>query len=138
VHEAAFERMPHRGRMRLIEEILSVDAGRIACRARDHRAEDYPLRLGGRLMTVALVELGAQAAAAHASLHAAGSAHTGLLLALNNLAIHQPECGNVTGPFGIEAELVEALGAAARYRFRVEGDGETLLEGEATLRIETA
>ena len=70
--EAALARMPQKGAMQLLERILDLDKTTIRCLARDHRAADYPLRIEGRLMGASLVELGAQAAAAHASLHGVG------------------------------------------------------------------
>ena len=63
----ALTRMPHKGRMLLIARVLDADAEGLTAEAVPHRAPDFPLRLNGRLATVALAEIGAQAAAAHAS-----------------------------------------------------------------------
>ena len=66
--ETALARMPHRGAMRLIAGIVTADERAITCHTTDHRDPTYPLRLDGVLHTATLTELGAQAAAAHASL----------------------------------------------------------------------
>lgn len=130
----ALARMPHEGRMLLLERVLSADAARIRCRARAHAAPDHPLRIDGRLATLALAEIGAQAAAAHASLEAVGGAHAGLVLAFRDLRAATDE---VTSPEPLEAEA-EALDLSpegARYGFRVLQDGVCLLSGEATLSM---
>ncbi len=86
--EIARARMPHRGKMQLIEEIAKIDAAHIRCVSTGHAAPGYALRLEGVLHASALVELGAQAAAAHASIHGMGGAHAGLVLSINELQIH--------------------------------------------------
>lgn len=142
--DEALDRMPHRGAMRLLEAIEAVSETEIICRARAHGAADYPLRLEGHLEPLALTELGAQAAAAHASLYGMGAAHTGLVLSLSGIDIRQdtvPDGGNLT----ICAERIRALDAAASYRFTVlaakaGGDATEVLTGEvllSMLKIET-
>lgn len=130
-------RMPHRGPMLLIESVVEISAERILCRARDHRHPDYPLRRRGRLMTAALAELGAQAAAAHASVHGVGGKHIGLLLALRNLSIACPDADVLSAPIEIGAERLDIDGTAARYRFALDaaGLGKPALTGEAILSI---
>ncbi|MEL7088565.1 MAG: phosphotransferase, partial [Planctomycetota bacterium] len=73
--------MPHKGPMQLIGAITHMDDNTIHAEPTDHTAPDFPLRIDGKLYTSALVELGAQAAAAHASIHGVGGAHAGLVLA---------------------------------------------------------
>lgn len=127
----ALDRMPHRGAMRLITEIEQADETVIACRADGHAAHDYPLRLGGVLYTAALVELGAQAAAAHASLFGLGQAHMGLVLTVSDVAFHGDRI-NSPAPLRITGTRVEMLSLAACYRFEV-GQGETLLASGSVL-----
>ncbi len=132
----ALERMPHAGPMRLIEAIEFLDDTHIRCTAVDHAAGDYPLRLGGVLYVAALVELGAQAAAAHASLFGMGAAHTGLVLTLSAVTmqgdeVHAPE------PLAVEAKRLHGLDNAAGYRFSVSQAGANLVTGETLLSMQT-
>ena len=48
-HEWIEQHIPHKGRMCLLDEVLSWDATRIRCRSSSHRARDNPLRAHGRL-----------------------------------------------------------------------------------------
>ncbi|MEO1491768.1 MAG: hypothetical protein AAFV19_06405 [Pseudomonadota bacterium] len=137
--EEALARMPHRGAMRLIEAIEAVDEHSILCRARPHGGSEYPLRLDGHLEPAALTELGAQAAAAHASLFGMGAAHTGLVLSMNGIDIRRntvPEGGNLA----VRAERISSLDAAASYHFVVKTpsadmDEDTILSGEVLLSM---
>lgn len=131
----ALERMPHSGRMQLIGEILSADEREIRCLARDHRDPSYPLRLGGRLYACALVELGAQAAAAHTSLFGVAAAHTGLVLSLTGVVIGS-DIVRSDAPLMIRAELLESLDARALYRFEISGGNDRLVAGDVLLGMQ--
>ncbi len=67
-HDAICARLPHAGRMCLLERLESWDSDTITCIATSHRDADNPLRRGGRLHAVAGVEYAAQAMALHSSL----------------------------------------------------------------------
>ncbi|MDT8344645.1 MAG: hypothetical protein RQ752_09450 [Thermohalobaculum sp.] len=133
--EQALRQMPHAGTMRLLAEVLSADPDRIRCRATDHRAAGYPLRIAGVLHAAALVEIGAQAAAAHASLHAIGAAHTGLVLTLGNVVLARGTVGD-DGPLTARAERIAAHDAAASYRFEVADDAGCIVSGELLLSMQ--
>jgi predicted hotdog family 3-hydroxylacyl-ACP dehydratase len=130
----ALERMPHAGAMRLIAAIEAADATHIRCRAADHVASDYPLRLDGVLFAAALVELGAQAAAAHASVFGLDAAHTGLVLAISDLALLRDRVEHPE-PLLASAERLHQLGGAAAYRFAVSQGGAPLVTGEVLLSM---
>src|SRR5260221_1645467 len=65
------QHIPHKGRMCLLDEVLSWDATRIRCRSATHRSADNPLRLHGRLGIACGIEYAAQAMAVHGALRAA-------------------------------------------------------------------
>ncbi len=130
----ALSRMPHAGAMRLIAAIESADATRIECRASDHAAPDYPLRLNGVLYAAALVELGAQAAAAHASVFGMGAAHAGLVLAIGDLALHRDRSSDPR-PLCMTAERLDRIDSAAAYRFGVSQAGAPIVNGELLLSM---
>lgn len=133
----ALARMPHSGAMRLIDAIEAADPDRIRCRATRHAAPDYPLRLDGVLYAAALVELGAQAAAAHASLFGLGAAHTGLVLAIGDLVLHRNRIDDPR-PLQMAAERVNQIDGAAAYRFSVAQEGEPIVAGEILLSMVAA
>jgi predicted hotdog family 3-hydroxylacyl-ACP dehydratase len=133
-HEA-LARMPHAGPMQLLDRIVSADAGEILCIVRNHRGASYPLRLDGVLHACALVELGAQAAAAHMSLFGIGGAHTGLVLALSNVEVLVDRVAD-DAPLTVRAEQRQAFDDAARYHFAVMDRAATLVAGDVLLSLQ--
>jgi predicted hotdog family 3-hydroxylacyl-ACP dehydratase len=67
-------RIPHQGRMCLLDEVLDWDAQHIRCRIATHRAPDNPLRSHDRLGVACGIEYAAQAMALHGAL-AGGAAN---------------------------------------------------------------
>ncbi|MEO1092800.1 MAG: hypothetical protein AAFX81_19425 [Pseudomonadota bacterium] len=132
----AFERMPHRPPMLLLDAVLESDASGVWVRARPHAAADYPLRVGGVLYPIALVEVGAQAAAAHASLTALQQMHLGVIVALTGVTV---EPGPVPdAPLYASAWLDGETTAAARYSFTVTGADRRIVAGAALLMLRAA
>lgn len=134
--DLALTRMPQKGPMLLIAEVLASDETTLRALARDHRGEDYPLRIAGRLAVPTLVEVGAQAAAAHASLHSIGGAHAGLLLALHGVEILEDDADAVEEPLEVTVERLYFDDNGARYRFEILDGACVLLRGEATLKMQ--
>ena len=62
--------VPHRGTMLLLVRLERWDAGRIRCRASDHRDPAHPLRSAGGLLAPVAIEMAAQAMALHGALTA--------------------------------------------------------------------
>lgn len=122
--------------MLLIERIVSAGPTEIRCVARDHRAADYPLRLGGELLPLSLVELGAQAAAAHASIIAIGDHHAGLLLALHGVEVSDEVALDDVGNLYVRATQLHFDPTGARYAFEVQAGSSTILSGQAMLKME--
>jgi predicted hotdog family 3-hydroxylacyl-ACP dehydratase len=67
-------RIPHQGRMCLIDGVIDWSADRIVCSSSGHRAADHPLRAHGRLGIACGIELAAQTMAVHGAILAEGSA----------------------------------------------------------------
>ena len=132
--EDGLTRAPHKGAMLLIARILRANEESIFCEAKDHSEPTYPLRVQGRLMGVSLVELGAQAAAAHVSLYAVGGAHTGLLLALHNVEVREHEVMSATR-LHVSATKLATNDDGARFSFSVARELTELVRGEAMLTM---
>lgn len=132
--EQALERMPHAGPMRLIDCIEMAEESELTCRAKPHEPPDYPLRIDGVLFTATLVELGAQAAAAHASLFGMGAAHTGLVLSISNTRFGSSTV-DAPDPFRIVAKRLRLMDNAASYVFEITQNDAHLVEGEVLLSM---
>lgn len=135
-YDDCLERMPHKGAMRLIERITSVTDTEIHCQGVPHGDASYPLRLDGVLYTANLVELGAQAAAAHASIGDLKGNHTGLLIALQNIDLKTPTVTDCSAPLSIIARQLHFDGNGALYDFEIRAQAQTYISGRATLKMQ--
>ena len=129
--------LPQDGAMVLLDEVLSHDERRIACRASSHRNPANPLVHEGTLPVWAGIEYAAQAMAAHFCLSAevTGEATIGLLGGLRDVVCEASRLDDVASPLIVEAERLSHDAAGSIYRFRVsaEDDGRPLLHGRATV-----
>lgn len=129
--------LPQAGAMVLLDEVVSHDERRIACRARSHRDPANPLMHEGMLPVWAGIEYAAQAMAAHFSLTSdvAGEATIGLLGGLRDVVCEAERLDDVASPLIVEAERLSHDAGGSIYGFRVsaEDDGRLLLHGRATV-----
>jgi predicted hotdog family 3-hydroxylacyl-ACP dehydratase len=127
-------RIPHAGRMCLLDRVLDWDARCIHCAAESHREADHPLRERGGLPVWAGIEYAAQAAAVHgALLLAAGQPRAGVLGKLRNV---WPGCewlDRIASPLVIGATLLHRDPSGGIYAFEARGDDVLLLQGQFTL-----
>ena len=126
-------RIPHAGRMCLLERVLEWDAQRIRCAAVNHREADHPLREPGGLPVWAGIEYAAQAAAVHGTLLEGRGARPGMLGKLRNV---RPQCewlDRVASELVLEATALHHDPSGAIYAFAAHGDGALLLQGQFTL-----
>jgi len=127
-------RIPHAGRMCLLERVLDWDARGIRCAAGNHRDADHPLRERGGLPVWAGIEYAAQAAALHGALLLDdGRPRAGVLGKLRNV---QPGCewlDRVTSELVFGANLLHRDPSGGIYAFEARGDGALLLQGQFTL-----
>jgi predicted hotdog family 3-hydroxylacyl-ACP dehydratase len=149
-HQWIEQHIPHKGRMCLLDEVLSWDAGRIRCRSVSHRRPDNPLRAYGRLGAACGIEYAAQAMAVHGALIAssaplastlsagvrrsAGPA-VGYLASVRNVALHVLRLDDLEADLVAEAQRITGDGRTVLYEFSVWSDGQTLLSGRASIVI---
>ncbi|HXC38392.1 MAG TPA: hydroxymyristoyl-ACP dehydratase [Burkholderiales bacterium] len=131
-------RVPHAGRMCLLERVLEWDASGIRCAAVSHLHEDNPLRSGSCLPVWAGIEYAAQAAAVHGALATGlGEARRGVLAALREVKAARARLDDLQGELLIEATRLHDDAAGGIYRFSLSAGGETageiLLSGRFTL-----
>ncbi|MGA7541196.1 MAG: hotdog family protein [Steroidobacteraceae bacterium] len=124
--------IPHRGRMCLLDEVLSWDPVRIRCRATSHRSPDNPLRAHDRLGAACGVEYAAQAMAVHGAImaHTAGTtARAGLLTSVRNLVLQVTRLDDLEGDLIASAERLAGDEDGTLYEFSLSSGGRELLSG---------
>ncbi len=84
--------LPHAGRMRLIDSVISYDEQSIVCESDSHRAADHPLAEAGVLSIICGLEYGAQAMAIHGALLASAGS-LGALARVMAIWSPRPTCG---------------------------------------------
>lgn len=142
---AAIEaRIPHAGRMCLLDAVVAWDATRITCSATSHQVLDHPMARDGVLGGLCAVEYAAQTMAVHGAL--TGGALTadgvvpkaGYLASLRDIACHVARLDTLAAPLSIVAE--QLMGEAGRviYRFEVRAGATAVLSGRAAVVLEAA
>ncbi|HEY7888019.1 MAG TPA: hotdog family protein [Steroidobacteraceae bacterium] len=128
--------IPHRGRMCLLDEVLSWDTARIRCRATSHRLADNPLRAHGRLGAACGVEYAAQAMAVHGAImaHMAGAQpRAGLLTSVRNLVLLVSRLDDLESDLIALAARLAGDESSTLYEFTVSSGGHDLLTGRASI-----
>lgn len=127
-------RLPHAGRMCLLDRVLHWDERSIRCSAVSHRDCDHPLREAGGLATLAGIEYAAQAAAVHGTLlNATAAPRSGVLAALKNVTTTRPWLHDVAGDIVIETTLLHSDPTGGIFAFALFVDTESVLSGQFTL-----
>lgn len=135
-HAGIAERVPHHGRMCLLDRLLSWGPERIDCSATSHRDPANPLRTQGGLLAPNAIEYAAQAMALHGSLTAApGSAPTpGFLASVRGVRLRVPRLDAIAGDLRVSATRQAGDERQALYAFAVHDDaGALLVDGRATV-----
>lgn len=121
--------IPHQGSMCLLEEVLSWDLQRIACRSLCHRAVDNPLRAHGRLGAACAIEFAAQAVAVHGALlqcpPATGTGF-GMLTSARRVEFAIARLDDLPHELLVSAQRLHSDAVSALYSFALH-DGERLL-----------
>jgi len=152
-HQWIEQHIPHKGRMCLLDEVLSWDAAHIRCRSSSHRAADNPLRAHGRLGAACGIEYAAQAMAVHGALVAASAplASTvstsirssigeavGYLASVRNVVLHVTRLDDLESDLIAAAERITGDGRTVLYEFSVWGAVRLLLSGRASIVLDAA
>ncbi len=130
-------RIPHAGRMALIDRVLRFDADSVDAESDNHRDIDHPLRRDGRLHGLHLCEYGAQAMAVHGALcDGEGPARPGMLVALREVSVHVERIDDLAGCLHIHARREHADARAWLYRFAIHHRERCLAEGHAMVVLD--
>jgi len=150
-HGDIARRIPHQGRMCLLERVTSWDAERITCEATSHLDAGNPLRAHGRLGVACGIEYAAQAMAVHGALvsemqqaspgHAAaagGPPKAGYLVSVRGVSLHVARLDGLGMPLTLRAERSSGNTASILYGFTVHAGDALLLSGRAVVMLDAA
>jgi predicted hotdog family 3-hydroxylacyl-ACP dehydratase len=134
--------LPHAGRMRLIDRVVSYDEQSIVCESDSHRAADHPLAEAGVLSIICGLEYGAQAMAIHGALLAsngrpAARARHGYLVAASDLQWAVERLDKCAAPLVIRAVSEFRSANQVAYRFEITASGTAVLQGRASVLLGT-
>lgn len=138
------QRIPHQGRMCLLERVARWDRDSIECEAISHRDLGNPLRAYGRLGIACGIEYAAQAMAVHGALigQADGADPTpprlGYLASVRNVTLHATRLDDVAHDLTVRAERVMGDADNIIYNFTVSAGPVPLLAGRATVVLDAA
>ena len=152
-------RIPHHGRMCLLDEVIAWSDARVSCRSGTHREADNPLRAYGKLGIACGIEYAAQAMAVHGALIAASSPAdrgaplaappapappaaswaaaappaAGFLAAVRDVRFHALRLDDVQGDLICDAVRMAGDASTALYEFELRSEAAPLLSGRATV-----
>jgi predicted hotdog family 3-hydroxylacyl-ACP dehydratase len=131
-------RIPHQGRMCLLDEVLDWNAQHIRCRTASHRAPDNPLRSHGRLSIACGIEYAAQAMALHGALAggAADGAVVGLLASVRDVRLMVLRLDDIESDLICEVTHLAGDSLTALYEFALRDRDRSLLSGRASVILD--
>lgn len=137
---AIARRIPHQGRMCLLDAVLQHDDAHIVCTSRSHLLADNPLRHQGVLGAATGVEYAAQAMALHCALLAgdAPRARSGYLTSVRALDLHAHTLDETPQPLRITASRLALNDNTAMYQFSIHAGERLLLEGRLSAVMDAA
>jgi predicted hotdog family 3-hydroxylacyl-ACP dehydratase len=140
-------RIPHQGRMCLLDEVLDWDAQHIRCRTATHRAPDNPLRSHDRLSIACGIEYAAQAMALHGALaggalaggavdDTANGAVVGLLASVRDVRLFVMRLDDIESDLICEVTHLAGDSLTALYEFALRDRDRSLLSGRASVILD--
>ena len=136
-------RIPHQGRMCLLDEVLAWDPHHIRCSTGTHRALDNPLRSHDRLGIASGVEYAAQAMALHGALasavagaNAGAVSQVGLLASVRDVRLHVLRLDDIEADLLCEATHLAGDSFTALYAFTLRDGDKCLLGGRASVVLD--
>jgi predicted hotdog family 3-hydroxylacyl-ACP dehydratase len=138
-------RIPHQGRMCLLDEVLAWDAHHIRCSTGTHRALDNPLRSHDRLGIAGGIEYAAQTMALHGALagaalgaNAAAPSRVGLLASVRDVRLHVLRLDDIQADLLCEVTHLAGDNFTALYEFTLREKDKSLLAGRASVVLDAS
>jgi predicted hotdog family 3-hydroxylacyl-ACP dehydratase len=129
-------RIPHRGRMCLLDRLVAWSTDRIECRSASHQAADNPLRSASGLLAPCAIEYAAQAMALHGALVAppGDGPAPGYLASVRQVRLAVATLHDVPGELQVHARRLAGDARQILYQFSVSDEaGRLLADGRATV-----
>lgn len=133
-------RIPHAGRMCLLDRLERWNAESIECSTRSHALADNPLRSASGLLAPNAIEYAAQAMALHGGLLAAegSTPSAGFLASARQVRFAVARLDQVPGALQVRARRLSGDANQILYEFAVEDDaGRMLADGRAVVVLNT-
>jgi len=136
--DAIAARIPHQGRMCLLDRVLDWDQASIHCRATSHRDAANPLRGPSGLPATSGIEYAAQAMALHGALLAAetGMPRIGYLASVRGVTLRVGRLDTIGDDLDVRAERITGDDHSILYTFAVEAAGKPLVSGRAAVVLD--
>ena len=131
-------RIPHAGRMCLLERVQDWDETAIHCLATSHRDADNPLRSRDGLPAVCGIEYAAQAMAVHAGLRVTGATAkpaAGMLASVRDLRLAVARLDDVGDDLHIHALRLSGDNAGFIYEFNIKAGDDALISGRIVVKL---
>lgn len=136
-------RIPHQGRMCLLDEVIAWNAHHIRCRTGTHRALDNPLRSHERLGIACGIEYAAQAMALHGALasaapgaNATSASRVGLLASVRDVRLLVLRLDDIESDLICEVTHLAGDNFTAMYEFDLRDKDKSLLGGRASVVLD--
>jgi predicted hotdog family 3-hydroxylacyl-ACP dehydratase len=136
-------RIPHQGRMCLLDEVIAWNAQHIRCSTATHRALDNPLRSHHRLGIACGIEYAAQAMALHGGLasaaagaNAGAGSRVGLLASVRDVRLHVSRLDDIESDLLCEVTHLAGDNLTALYEFVLRDKDKPLLSGRASVVLD--
>lgn len=132
-------RIPHQGRMCLLDRVRAWDADSVTCTTGSHRDLDNPLRSAGGLLSPCAIEYAAQAMALHGALVAPpdGGPRPGFLASVRDVRFSLSRLDLLPGELQVQVRRLAGTGSQVLYQFQVSSDGAPVAEGRAAVVLDT-
>jgi predicted hotdog family 3-hydroxylacyl-ACP dehydratase len=134
------ERIPHTGKMCLLDHVVAWSDEAIRCVATSHRDPNNPLQANGRLSALCGIEYAAQAMAVHGSLIGTTKRRprVGLLASVRNVEAYVERLDTLDGPLSVEAERMSGDADNVLYRFALHCGDRPVLSGRAAVILDAS
>lgn len=141
-HDWIAARVPHQGRMCLLDRVEQVTADGAVCTAVSHANADNPMRDSGRLGAACGIEYAAQAMALHGALIAQARGvpppSMGFLVSVRAVALHVSRLDDVGERLTVQVHSDVDNGDHSVYSFALSADGRALIDGRAVVVLDAA
>ena len=132
-------RVPHQGRMCLLDRVERMDDNEVVCTAVSHRDIDNPMRDAGRLGAACGIEYAAQAMALHGALMAKArgvpAPTMGFLVSVRSVNLHVSRLDDVPDRITVQVTNEADNGDHSIYSFALSSAGAPLIDGRAVVML---